>query len=70
MVANSMRKEAEKELTKLNQKRNNIFSLVKFMNKDGKDIEGSRCMRGNTEGKVSVKKTEKHGKITWRRLWL
>ena len=39
VVANSMRKEAEKELTKLNEKPNNIFTLVKFMKKDGKNIE-------------------------------
>ena len=41
-----MREEAEKELTKLNKKPNNIFTLVKFMKKDRKDIEGGRCMRG------------------------
>ena len=41
-----MRKEAEKELAKLNKKPNNIFTLEKFMKKDGKDIEGERCMRG------------------------
>ena len=33
VVANFMRKEAEKKLTKLNQKSNNIFTLVKFMKK-------------------------------------
>ena len=46
VVANSMRNEAEKELTKLNKKPKNIFALVKFMKKDEKDIEGGRCMRG------------------------
>ena len=40
VVANSMRKGAEKELTKLNNKPNNIFPLVNFMKKDEKDIEG------------------------------
>ena len=45
VVAHSMRKEAEKELTKLNEKPNNIFTLMKAMKKDGKDIEGDRCMR-------------------------
>ena len=34
VVANSMRKGAEKELTKLNKKPNNVFTLVKFMKKD------------------------------------
>ena len=38
VVANSIRKEAEKNLTKLNKKQNTIFTLVKFMKKDGKDI--------------------------------
>ena len=41
-----MRKEVEKKLTKLNKKLNNIFTPVKLMKKDGKDIEGVRCMRG------------------------
>ena len=45
VVANSMWKEAEKELTKLNKKPNIIFTLVKFKKKDGKDIEAGRCMR-------------------------
>ena len=40
VVADSMRKKAEKKLTKLNKKSNNIFTLVEFMKKDGKDIEG------------------------------
>ena len=51
VVANSMKKETEKELTKLNEKPNNIFALVKFMKKDGKDIEGGTCMRG-TDGRL------------------
>ena len=41
-----MKQEAEKELTKLNEKPNSIFTLVKLMKKDAKDIEGVRCMRG------------------------
>ena len=46
MVANFMKKEAEEELTKLNKKPNNIFTPVKFIKSDGKDIKGGRCMRG------------------------
>ena len=45
-VANSMRKEAEKESTNLRQKLSNIFKLMEFMKKDGKNIKGGRCMRG------------------------
>ena len=40
MVANSTKKEAEEELTKLNIKPNNILTLVKFIKSDGKDIAG------------------------------
>ena len=40
-----MRKETEKDFKKLNKKPNNIFTLVKFMKKDGKDIQGDKCMR-------------------------
>ena len=61
-----MRKEAEKEFTKLNKKSNNIFALVKFMKKDGKDIEGSRCMRGKA-GRLCFRE-KKYGKIIWRKL--
>ena len=49
VVANSMRKEAEKELTKLNKKPNTIFKQVKFIKKDGKDIEGGRCRKEKTK---------------------
>ena len=40
-----MKKEAEEELTKLNKKPNDIFTLEKFIKSDEKDIEGSRCMK-------------------------
>ena len=50
MVANSMKKEAEEVLTKLNKKPNNIFTLVKFIKSEGKDIEGGRCVKRKTEG--------------------
>ena len=62
MVVNSTRKEAEKELTKLNKKPNNIFTLVKFMKKDKKDIEG-RCMRGK-DGRLGFRKKDRKRK--WR----
>ena len=58
-----MRKEADKELIKLNKKPNNIFTLVKFMKKDGKDIEGGRCMRGK-DGKLGF--SEKDRKRIWK----
>ena len=49
-----MLKEAEKESTNLSQKPNNIFTLTKFMKKDGKDIEEEIYMRG-TDRKILVK---------------
>ena len=48
MAANPLRKKAEKELTKLTGKPNNIFKQVKFMKKDGTDNEG-RCRRAKAE---------------------
>ena len=68
LVADAMRKEAEKEITKLNKKLNNIVTLMKFMMKYGKDIEGGKSMRGK-DGKLNiVKKTAKEfDKVTWRK---
>ena len=57
-----MRKEAEKELTKSN-KTPNIFTLVKFMKKNGKDIEGGRCMTGKDR---RLGFSEKDRKRIWR----
>ena len=62
-VANSMRKETKRELKKLNKKPNNIFSLVKFIKKDGKDIEGGRCMRGK-DPRIGF--SEKDKKRIWK----
>ena len=62
-IANSMRKIAEQELTKLNEKPNSSFTLVKFMNKDGKDIEGERYMKGK-DGKSGFR--EKNRKRIWK----
>ena len=55
-----MRKEAEKKLTKLNKKPNNIFTLMKFMKKD---IEGDRCMR-EKDGRLGF--SEKDRKRIWQ----
>ena len=57
-----MRKEAEKELTKLDDNPNNNFTL-KFMKNDGKDIEGDRCMR-KKNGRLSF--SEKDIKRIWK----
>ena len=62
VVADSIRKEAEKELTKSN-KTPNIFTLVKFMKKNGKDIEGGRCTTGK-DGRLGF--SEKDRKRIWK----
>ena len=59
----TMRIEAEKELTELNKKPNNIFTLEKFMKKNGKDIEEGRCMKGK-DTKLGF--NEKDRKIIWK----
>ena len=63
VVANSMRKEAEKELTKLNKKTNHIFILVKFLKKDGKDTKSGRCVR-RKDRRLGF--SEKDRKGTWK----
>ena len=50
VIADSMRKEAEKELTKLNKQPNNIFTLVKFIKKDGKILKEVDAWEEKTEG--------------------
>jgi len=61
-----MRDVADQVSKELNTKPGNIFNVVKFMKKDGKDNEGGRCMRGKMEDWVSVRKTELNcGKSTW-----
>ena len=62
VVANFMRKETEKELAKLNKNPNNIFTLVKFMKNDGKDIEGGKCIRGK-DGRLGFSKKDR------KRIW-
>ena len=65
VVANSTRLEAEKELTNLSLKPNNISKLMKCMKKDGKDI-GGRCIRGkNRKLSFSEEDRKRLRKITW-----
>ena len=61
MIGNSIRKEADIVLTKLNKKPYNTFTLVKFMKNDGKDIKGGRNMR-KKDGRLGF--SEKNRKAT------
>ena len=49
VIANSVRKEVEKESTKSSKKPSNIYQLMKFIKIDGKDIAGGRCKRKRCE---------------------
>ena len=52
-----MRKEAEKELTNLSQKPDNIFKLMKFVKINWKDI-GGKCWRGK-DGMLSFSEKDR-----------
>ena len=45
VVARAMKVGAEKEMEDFGKMPNNVFKFVKSMKKDGRDIEGGRCMR-------------------------
>ena len=47
-----MKEAAEQELRELSEHPNKVFKLVKSIKKDGKDVEGGRCVRGNDRGRV------------------
>ena len=42
-----MKEAAEQELRELSEHPNKVFKHVKSMKKDGKDVEGGRCVRGS-----------------------
>ena len=54
---------AERELRELSEHSNNVFKLVKSMKKDGKDVEGGRCMRASG-GRLNFSEKDR-GKI-WK----
>ena len=45
VIANAMKAEAEKEMEELREKPNKIFKFVKFMKRDGKDVEGGKWIK-------------------------
>ena len=70
VVAKAMKEAAERELREPSDHPNKVFKLVKSMKKDGKDVEGGRCMQGSNHGilNLSEKDREKFGKSTWKEL--
>ncbi|XP_068674313.1 uncharacterized protein [Montipora foliosa] len=63
VVAKAMKETAERELRGLSEHPNKVFELVKSMKKDGKDVEGGRCMRGS-DGRLSF--SEKDTGKVWK----
>ena len=51
-----MKQEAEKEMSVLCTKPNNLFKFVKFMRQEGRDIEGGDCMNDKDERHVVCEK--------------
>ena len=48
-----MKESAKREMRELSEHLNKVFKLVKSMKKDGKDVEGGRCMRSRSEEHTS-----------------
>ena len=53
-----MKKAAEQELRELSEHLNKVFKLMKSMKKDGKYVEGGRCIRGS-DGRLNFSKKDK-----------
>ena len=51
VIAKAMKMEAEKEMEELREKPNKIFKFVKFMKRDGKDVEGGKWIKGR-DGRI------------------
>ena len=63
VVAKAMKQAAEEEMKVLYNKSNDVFKLVKFMRRDGKDINGGGCMK-DKDGRLVVSKKDR-GKL-WK----
>ena len=63
MIVKAIKQEAEEEINVLCTKPNNVFKFVKFMRKEGRDIEGGGCMK-DKDGKRVVSEKDR-GKL-WK----
>ena len=63
VVAKAMKQAAEEEMKVLRDKPNEVFKLVKFIRKDGMDINGGGCMK-NKDGRLVVSEKDR-GKL-WK----
>ena len=63
VVAKAMKQAAEEDMKVLYNKSNDVFKLVKFMRRDGKDINGGGCMK-DKDGRLVVSEKDR-GKL-WK----
>ena len=63
VTAKAMRQEAEEEMNVLCKKPNEVFKFVKFMRKEGRDIDGGGCMK-DKDGRLVV--NEKNRGKLWK----
>ena len=59
IVSRAMRREGEQETNDLCDKPNIVFKYVKFLKKDGQDVNGGRCLRAINGRFVFSKKDRK-----------
>ena len=76
VIAKAMKTKAEKEMEELREKPSKIFKFVKFMKRDGKDVEGGNWMKGR-DGRIGFSQEDRYkvwkehmeriinGKNTW-----
>ena len=63
VIAKAMRQEAEEKINVLCTKPNDVFKFVKFMRKEGRDIDGGGCMK-DKDGRLVVSEKDR-GKL-WK----
>ena len=63
VIAKAMRQEAEEEMNVLCTKPNDVFKFVKFMRKEGRDIDGGGCTK-DKDGRLVVSEKDR-GKL-WK----
>ena len=63
VIAKALRQQAEEEMNVLCAKPNDVFKFVKFMRKEGRDIDGGGCMK-NKNGRFVVSEKDR-GKL-WK----
>ena len=63
-----MRMEANQKLNDLCQNSNSVFYFLRRMKKEGKDVQGERCLKERDGRLFFLKKIgEKFGSNTWKR---